>query len=530
MQFQRMPNISLLPGERDITLDDIVAATTRGIVIKNRGSWSIDHQRYNFQFSGQAFYEVRDGKIVGMLRDVAYQSNTPVFWNSMDMIGGKSSYWMGGSFSDGKGEPAQSSSVSHGCVPARFRNVTILNTRRTRMSLQDGSRSDDQRHGLLSREQAQALADRVLSFATGDDQTRVNISSEWGGNTRFADASITTSGGVTDTSVNVDGDDRQAPRVGVHQRAGRCLVEADGGAGGNARAAVAGGSRADAGARSADVRDRQRLRPAHRRPRSRNHGGGAISRAIEAANGGREGGRRRVHRRIPRGARARGGGRDEHRAVRLSPHDRRRLLDDGANARRTGSGWASGGSRDWGRWIRRRSAGSRREKAVASRNPQAIEPGSTRRCSSRQAVNDLVPLLAGALNARTADEGRSAFSKPGGGTRIGEKVVDERVTLYSDPADPALLGQPFDDEGLPLSRHRLDRERHPAESRPTRASGRRSRASSPTGPRAGRAASCSPGGTQDDRGADRRLRARHPRDALLLHPLARCRARCCRPA
>ena len=128
VQFQRMPNISLLPGERDLSLDDIVAATDRGIVIKNRGSWSIDNQRYNFQFSGQSYHEVRNGKIVGMLRDVAYQSNTPVFWNSMDMMGGKSSYWLGGSFNDGKGEPAQSSSVSHGCPPCRFRNVTILNT------------------------------------------------------------------------------------------------------------------------------------------------------------------------------------------------------------------------------------------------------------------------------------------------------------------------------------------------------------------------------------------------------------------
>jgi TldD protein len=128
VQFQRMPNISLLPGERDISLDDIIAATDRGIVIKNRGSWSIDNQRYNFQFSGQAYHEVRNGKIVGMLRDVAYQSNTPVFWSSMDMIGGKSSYWLGGSFNDGKGEPSQVSSVSHGCPPCRFRNVTILNT------------------------------------------------------------------------------------------------------------------------------------------------------------------------------------------------------------------------------------------------------------------------------------------------------------------------------------------------------------------------------------------------------------------
>jgi TldD protein len=130
VQFQRMPNISLMPGSRDIGLNDIIAATDRGIVIKNRGSWSIDHQRYNFQFSGQVFYEVKGGKIVGMLKDVAYQANTPVFWNAMDMIGGESSYWLGGSFGDGKGEPSQSNSVSHGCVPARFKNVNIVNTGR----------------------------------------------------------------------------------------------------------------------------------------------------------------------------------------------------------------------------------------------------------------------------------------------------------------------------------------------------------------------------------------------------------------
>ena len=131
VQFQRMPNISLMPGERDISLDDIIAATDRGIVVANRGSWSIDHQRFNFQFSGQVYYEVRGGKVTGMLKDVAYQSRTPEFWNSMDMIGGKSSYWLGGSFGDGKGEPGQSNSVSHGCPPARFRNINIVNTGRT---------------------------------------------------------------------------------------------------------------------------------------------------------------------------------------------------------------------------------------------------------------------------------------------------------------------------------------------------------------------------------------------------------------
>ena len=131
VQFQRMPNVSLLPGDRDIGMDEIVAATDRGIIVKNRGSWSIDHQRYNFQFSGQVFYEVKNGKITGMLKDVAYQARTPDFWNSMDMIGGPKSYWLGGSFGDGKGEPAQSNSVTHGCVPARFRNVNIVNTGRT---------------------------------------------------------------------------------------------------------------------------------------------------------------------------------------------------------------------------------------------------------------------------------------------------------------------------------------------------------------------------------------------------------------
>jgi TldD protein len=131
VQFQRMPNVSLLPGDKDTTLDDIVSATDRGIMIRNRGSWSIDHQRYNFSFSGQAFYEIKGGKVAGMLKDVAYQASTPVFWNSMDMIGGKSSYWLGGTFSDGKGEPSQSNSISHGCVPARFRGVTIVNTGRT---------------------------------------------------------------------------------------------------------------------------------------------------------------------------------------------------------------------------------------------------------------------------------------------------------------------------------------------------------------------------------------------------------------
>jgi TldD protein len=131
-QFQRMPNVSLMPGEKDVSLDDIVAATDKGIVMHSRGTYSIDQQRYNAQFGAQVCYEVRGGKIVGQLKDVAYQMRTPDFWNAMDMIGGKSSYELGSTFSDGKGEPGQASAVSHGGVPSRFRRIMVINTGRTR--------------------------------------------------------------------------------------------------------------------------------------------------------------------------------------------------------------------------------------------------------------------------------------------------------------------------------------------------------------------------------------------------------------
>jgi TldD protein len=128
--FQRMPNVSLEPGDKDVSEQDIIGATDDGIYIKGDGSYSIDHQRYNFQFSGQTFWEVKNGKITTQLRDVAYQSNTPEFWKSCDMLGGKSTYLLGGAFSDGKGQPTQINSVSHGCPVARFARVNILNTAR----------------------------------------------------------------------------------------------------------------------------------------------------------------------------------------------------------------------------------------------------------------------------------------------------------------------------------------------------------------------------------------------------------------
>ena len=126
--FQRMPNVSLEPAAREISTDDLIAEVKNGILIYGDGSFSIDQQRYNFQFGGQVFWEIKDGKRGAMLRDVAYQSRTPDFWGACDGLAGSKEYWLGGALNDGKGEPGQSNAVSHGCPTARFRQINVLNT------------------------------------------------------------------------------------------------------------------------------------------------------------------------------------------------------------------------------------------------------------------------------------------------------------------------------------------------------------------------------------------------------------------
>jgi TldD protein len=132
--IQRMPNVSLAPNPKACSLNDLFADVKRGIYIVGNGSWSIDQQRHNFQFGGQLFYEIRNGKLGGMLRDVAYQGSTVEFWNSMDGIGDASTYFLGGAPNCGKGQPEQTAPVSHGAVPGRFRQVTVLNTARKVLS------------------------------------------------------------------------------------------------------------------------------------------------------------------------------------------------------------------------------------------------------------------------------------------------------------------------------------------------------------------------------------------------------------
>jgi TldD protein len=126
--IQRMANVSLRPSPEPVTTDDLIAGVDRGIYVLGDRSWSIDMQRYNFQFTGQRFFEIRDGQLQGQLRDVAYQATTTDFWGSMDAIGGASTWVLGGAFNCGKAQPGQVAAVSHGCPSARFRDVNVLNT------------------------------------------------------------------------------------------------------------------------------------------------------------------------------------------------------------------------------------------------------------------------------------------------------------------------------------------------------------------------------------------------------------------
>ena len=303
---------------------------------------------------------------------------------------------------------------------------------------------------LLTREQAKALADRVLAMSTADE-TRVTINSAWEGNTRFADGGITTSGEAVNTTVSV------TTTVGKRRASTSTNVLDD--------AALR---------RTVDLAVRlARLSPedpelmpeltaqnymgvngwldatANLGPESR---AAAVRRVIERATEvGRPAGEVFVagYLEANAGARAIANNRGMfayHRFTDAGLSNTVRTPD------RTGSGWASAGARDWTA-IDPAALGARAaQKAVASRNPQAIEPGAYTVVLEPGAVADLVPQLAGAFNARNADEGRGAFSKRGGGNILGEKVADERVTLYSDPSDPELLAQPFDGEGLPITR------------------------------------------------------------------------------
>ena len=303
---------------------------------------------------------------------------------------------------------------------------------------------------LLSRDQARALADRVLKMSTADE-TRVNITSEWSGNTRFADSSISTSGGVTNVTVRVTAtvgrrrasattnvlDDQSLKRTvdlaislaRLSPEDPELMPELGPQTYPSIRAFVERTADLDPEVRNAAVKRAVDAATAAGKPAGTVFTAGFLLANANAVAVATSKGLFAYH---------------QNTDANFSMTSR---TPDG-----TGSGWAGSGARDWSRIDPAAIGRIAAQKAVASRDPQSIAPGLYTAVLEPQAVNDLVPLLSGALNARNADEGRSPFSKPGGGNRIGEKVVDERVTLFSDPSDPLLLGRPFDADGLPVGR------------------------------------------------------------------------------
>ena len=126
--IQRMANVSLQPADDGPDTDGLISSVENGIYVVGDRSWSIDMQRFNFQFTGQRFYRILNGRLAGQVRDLAYQATTTEFWGSMEAVGGPQTWVLGGAFNCGKAQPGQVAPVSHGCPAALFRSVRILNT------------------------------------------------------------------------------------------------------------------------------------------------------------------------------------------------------------------------------------------------------------------------------------------------------------------------------------------------------------------------------------------------------------------
>jgi predicted Zn-dependent protease len=303
-----------------------------------------------------------------------------------------------------------------------------------------------EREALMTEAEARELVERVVAMSEADE-IQVSVNSSQAGNTRFANNRMSTSGSVTDAQMGVQSSfGRRSAVVTTNDLSEESLLRA-------VRQSEALARLAPENPEAMPALGPQQYRPvqgffdstANLSPEARARAAAAALEMTRSA-GDLEAAGYIV---TSAGAGALGNSRGlfaYHRATSANYTLTVRTSDG------TGSGWAGSDHPDWGQvdaeGVARRAA----EKARLSRDPVAIEPGRYTVILEPQAVADLVRLMAFAMDARSADEGRSAFTKPGGGNRIGERIVDERVTLISDPHDPQLLGNPFDGEGMPMQR------------------------------------------------------------------------------
>lgn len=300
-------------------------------------------------------------------------------------------------------------------------------------------------NGILTREESREICERALSFSNAD-QARVTLNSSREGNTRFAQNQMSTSGDVLDAGLTVMSafgqrtaaastnrfDDESLRRVvETSERLARLVPEDPEYMG--------------------ELGPQEYPEPAAFFESTAELAPDTRARAIAAVT---EPSARRnlvstgflIHRAAANAVATSAGLFAYNRDTRVNFTTTVRTPDG------TGSGWGGTSVHDWNQ-LDTAALGARAiEKAERSREPRAVEPGRWTVVLEPTAVGNLVNLMVNQLDARPADEGRSFFSKAGGGTKIGEQFIDSRVTIHSDPMDPRLFSAPFNGEGLPNSR------------------------------------------------------------------------------
>jgi TldD protein len=124
--FLRMPNVHVEPGPPGSpSKEELIADVQDGVMIDGRGSYSIDQQRYNGQFGGHVFWEIKNGRITRMVTDVTYNAITTEFWGKLDGITGADEWEMHGTSGDAKGQPTQTQALSHGSPWLLVRDIMV---------------------------------------------------------------------------------------------------------------------------------------------------------------------------------------------------------------------------------------------------------------------------------------------------------------------------------------------------------------------------------------------------------------------